>query len=253
MLLPRPVADSRCVRLAWFPVVPLLVACAAGAALVPQTLRHRHPGVPAFQGSTSVYAVPLAAGPVRQVLRLHGQWEFPVATRDGRALLLERPGLTKTGVWRVALDGSSKRLVGAIRVFRAPAPFLEEEVRGAAGWEIVLHAPRFTRQMPFPLGVASAAPGGTRVAAVRMHLLELVTRTSRRLLARDAGSFTAPVWTLDGRALVYVTSDSRVVVLDVATGAKRTLARGRYFEPTLSADGTTIYMLGLNEAVSIPK
>lgn len=199
----------------------VLSLAAGAAAFVPALVRaHRQPALSSlFPGTTTVYRVPLAGGRPRPVLRVHGQWGFPVATADGSALLLERP----------------------------------TETRGTDGWRVTLTSPRgWSRRMPFPLGVAAASPDGTRVAAVRMHLLELVTPRNRRLLARDASS-SAPVWTRDGRSLVYVDTSSRVVVRDLATGTARVLARGRYFDPAVSAEGRGVYLLGLNEAVSIPK
>lgn len=252
-------------RLAWFPVVPAVVACVAAAALVPQMLRHRPaPVVPAFYGSTSIYAVPLAGGPVRQVLRLQGQWGFPLATRDGKALLIERPTLTRTTVWRVPLDGGTKSRVGQkVRYtgqYAAAGPYraAEQETRPAStGWRLDLHVTRggravWSRRMPFPMGFASASADGSTVAMARMHLLELWTRHAHRVLARDASQSDPPLWTRHGRSLIYHDANG-IALLDVSTAAKRTIARGRYAEPALSADGKTVYLLGLNDAVSIPK
>lgn len=96
-------------------------ALAACFALVPTVLRHRPAPSPAlFHGTTSVIALPIAGGRPREVLRLPGQWGFPVATADGRALVLEKPYLDRTDLWRVPLDGGPRRRVGRMDVYRQP-------------------------------------------------------------------------------------------------------------------------------------
>jgi hypothetical protein len=243
-----------------------LAACAL--ALVPLALGKRDratlPGL--FDGTTSVYAVPFGGGRPREVIRLHGQWEFPVVSADGTALLLERPQLTRTGVWRVPLDGRAPTHVRNTRVFTAPAVrnggyvATEREHRVAARWRVDLvvrdarDATVWARRMPFPIGFPAVSADGRRVALVRLHLLELVTPSGRRLLASDAQPSRAPVWTRDGRSLLYYDTDGRLVVREVATGKARVIVRaGRYFEEALAPDGRTVYFLRLNDAVSIPK
>lgn len=249
-----------------------LVTVVAGLAsvafvLTPLALRHtaatRLP--PVFDGTTSVYAVPLAGGTPRRVLRLHGQWAFPVATADGRALLLERPRLDETGLWRVPLDGSTPTHVRELKRFTAPVVTsngfvaAEKQWRPGTGWRIDLLVRAhgrvvWQRQMPFPFATGvSVAADGKRVAAVRMRRLELVTPHRIRLLAADAAQFWPPHWTRDDSSLLYWTTRGQLAVVDVASGARRVLVRGRYFEDALSRDGRTVYFLGMNDAVSIPK
>lgn len=285
-------------------LVTVVVGLAATAlGFMPLALRHTHlapPGV--FQGSTSVYAVPLRGGTPRELLRLHGQWEFPVATPDGMSLLLERPSVPSgVRLWRVSLDGARRTRLGAVRVFQQLAwsddrreyalsdpgvlrivrtdgtvvrrlgsvndvaswngDYLagERETRPTSGYRLDVHVWRtngrqvWSARMPFPPATVSVAADGRRVADVRMHLLELVTPHGRRVLASDAGG-TAAVWTHDGRSLLYDDVAGRLVRLDVRSGAKRTvLGPSRYSEPALSADGRTVFVLGTNDAVSIPK
>jgi len=78
--------------------------------------------------------------------------------------------------------------------------------------------------MAFPLAAVSAAPERRRVGA------------------------NAPPGARHG-------SPDRVglVVIDVATRRSHVLLRGRYFEYALSPDGRMVYVLGRNDAVSIPK
>jgi hypothetical protein len=244
-----------------------LAACAL--ALVPLALGKRNRAtLPAvFEGTTVVYAVPFAGGRPHAVLRLHGQWEFPVVTRDGSALLLERPNLAKTGVWRVPLDGRRPTRVRELGVFTAPVArrggylATERQTRPASsGWRIDLvvrdrgNRVVWTRRMPFPIGFPAVAPDGRRVAVVRMHLLELVTPSGRRLLASDAQSSFAPVWAQDGRSLLYYDTSGQLVVRNSVSGATRVVVpRGRYYEEALSPDGRTVFFLGVNDAVNMPK
>jgi predicted peptidase len=107
--------------------------------------------------------------------------------------------------------------------------------------------------MPFPSAALAVAADGRSVAVARMHLLELVTPRGRKRLATDAAS-VAPLWTHDGRSLVYFDLKGRLVVRNVTTGAHRALVpSGRYMMETLSPDGKTVYLLRLNQPVSIPK
>lgn len=249
-------------------LVTVAVGLAAAAlAFLPLALRHHaQPALPEiFDGMTRVYAVPLAGGHLKPVLRLHGQWDFPVATPEGQALLLERPQTAYTEVWRVPLDGTSPARVRRVGVFREPAAWnggflaLERETDSATVRRIDLAVSGsnghrvWTRPVPAPVGSPAVFADGRRVAQIRMHLLELVTAHGRRVLADNAGGFQPPLWTHDGQALVYPTMNEELVVRTIATGRVRTLARGPYFDDALSADGRTVYVLGRKDAVSIPK
>ena len=285
-------------------LVTVVVGLAATALVfLPLALRHARPApLEVFQGSTSVYAVPLRGGAPRELLRLHGQWAFPVASADGKSLLIERPTMPSgVQLWRVSLDGTRRTHLGSVEVFQQLAwsddrteyvlsdpgtlrivrtdgtvvrklghastiaswngNYLagEHETRPATGYRLDIHVWRsdgramWSARMPFPLAMVSVAADGGRVAAVRMHLLELVTPHGRRLLASDAGG-TAPVWTPDGGSLLYDDTSGRLVLIDARTGARRTvLGPTHYAEPTFSPDGRTVYVVGLNDAVNMPK
>ncbi|HEY6962593.1 MAG TPA: hypothetical protein VI408_11945, partial [Gaiellaceae bacterium] len=243
MLLPAVLADAPLVRLAGVAVAGVLALAAGASAFIPLAVRaHRAALPPLFAGTTSVYAVPVAGGRPREVLRLHGQWAFPVAAPDGSALVLERPSTASTGVWRVPLDGAAPTKVGELARFTAPVVgsyrAIERESRPAAGWRVDLvmrHAARvvWTRRMPFPVSPVSASPDGATVAVARLGRLELWRAGGApRVLARG-GVYTAPAWSSDGRTLVYFVG-GRLVRQQVRSGALRVLARGRYSMPALS-------------------
>jgi hypothetical protein len=303
----RPAADARVVRVVGIFVAGALALAASAAALIPLVVRHREAAQPpVFQGSTSVYAVPLNGGVPRQILRLDGQWAFPVATADGKALILEKPlPLGPTELWRVPLDGGLRHRVGTVPIFQqlpwsadrksfatwlpgrlvlhrldgsgartfGPATgnafaswngnFIAEERETrppSTGYRLDIHVwhaggrPAWSVRMPFPAAAVAVAKNGKSVAVVRMHFLELVTPHGRRVLASDAQASWAPLWTHDGTSLLYFDVKGRLILRNVTTGAQRMLfPSSRYFEETLSPDGRTVYILGMNNAVSIPK
>ena len=280
-----------------------LAACAL--ALVPLALGHKQlQAMPVFEGTTSVYAVPFHGGAPREVMRLHGQWNFPVVTADDRALLIEHP-LVPAGVqlWRVPLDGEPRTHLADVQVFsqlvwsddrseyiswgtnklvvrrlngipvrrfgfaNTVASWNGDYVAGerqsrppSTGWRLDIEVWRangrhvWSHRMPFPGATVSVARDGRHVADVRMHFLELVTPTSRRVLARDAAPSQQPIWTHDGRRLLYYDNAARLKVLTIATGRARVLlSAGHTFQAALSRDEKRVYVLGLNDAVSIPK
>jgi hypothetical protein len=147
------------VRVVSFLVVALALFVGGAGALLPQLLRHRTVEPELFHGTTSVVAVSLHGAAPREVRRLQGQWEFPVLTRDGKAVLLEHPQVEGTTVWRVPLDGSPKTKVGWKRVFTAPA-----------GWRPQKLPPRIERLLARRrLAEPSSTRDGRVVYAVRLN------------------------------------------------------------------------------------
>jgi hypothetical protein len=140
--------------------------------------------------------------------------------------------------------------------------FVADELQtrpASTGWRLDLHVRHmdgrsaWSVRMPFPGAALAVAADGRSVAVARMHFLELVTPRGRTRLATDTAS-VAPLWTHDGRSLVYFDLKGRLVVRNVTTGAHRALVpSGRYMMETLSPDGKTVYLLRLNQPVSIPK
>jgi outer membrane protein assembly factor BamB len=137
--------------------------------------------------------------------------------------------------------------------------FLSAEVtiRPATGYQNVLDVWRadgtlaWTKTVPGPLVATEVASNGASVALVRLHRLEVVTRSGTRVLASDP--LSTPVWTRNGRSLLYWDTKGRLVLRDVRTGAVRVVTQGRIGEFALSADGKTVYLTRVSQAVSMPK
>jgi Tol biopolymer transport system component len=140
--------------------------------------------------------------------------------------------------------------IAFVRMTRPAAGFrLDVEVWRAKGGLV------WSMPLAYPDGSVTLAPDGRRMALLQVHRLQLLTRHGRRLLATDA-SQTPAVWTPDGRSLVYQDVQGRVLVQDVASGARRVLATGLIGEPSVSPDSKTVYVAafrGAKPAVSIPK
>jgi Tol biopolymer transport system component len=132
----------------------------------------------------------------------------------------------------------------------------------ASGWHLDVEVWRakgglvWSMPLAYPDGSVALAPDGRRIALLQVHRLQLLTRHSRRLLATDAAPFALPVWTPNGRRLVYFDLKRRLLVQDVTSGSRRVLATGLIAEPSVSPDGRTVYVAafrGAKPAVSIPK
>jgi hypothetical protein len=298
---------SEIVRLAGVLVAAVLALAAAAAAMVPLALKqHRIDTPQVFMGSTTVFALPLTGGVPHPVLNLRGQWEFPTATRDGKALLLERPALSRTALWRVPLDGASPTRLADLDVFsdiawspdrsryvtwsdsslvmdRANGTRVRTLARENGGtlptWDgafisaerplkpssvaqqsevDVWHADgslAWRTTVTGPPGVASVTPDGKRVAVVRVHELDLVTPHGSRVLATDVEQPVAPAWTADGRALLYWDARGRLVLRTLESKSVHVVTAAAYpgMSYGLSADGKSVYLTRLNQAVSIPK
>lgn len=207
-------------RLILVPVLALAAVAAAVVGFASPLLHHRAVTPLLFHGTTGVFAIPLAGGAPREVLRLRGQWGFPVATPDGRAVVLEKPFLDHTEVWRVPLDGARPTRAGTMPVFTAPA----QRGRFRASVSHAMHpgildvrnpsgSVAWRRHVPAHTEFQAVSPDGRSVVIPRDEGLEVLTAHSRRYLVRG----------------------------------------GTFFDPAFSADGKTVYVLRLNDATSIPK
>jgi Tol biopolymer transport system component len=168
----------------------------------------------------------LAGNRVRTITRLTGEGGASFPSWGGPNLALVRMTHPATG-WHLEVE-----------VWR---------VKGGLVWSMPL---------AYPNGSVTLAPDGRRMALLQVHRLQLLTRHSRRLLASDAGTHSLPVWTPEGRSLIYFDLKQRLLVQDVASGSRRVLATGMIAEPTVSPDGRTVYVTafrGAKPAVSIPK
>jgi len=203
--------------------VALALAAAASAAVPVLVLQHRAaaPTVPVFAGSTVLYSVPVSGGVPKPVRRLEGQWYFPAATPDGGSLLFERPYASHTEVWRVPLGHGDPTLLGTMQMFTAPPQ-----------------------------------PGPNVASLSRVH-----GRT--RLTMRASGGIV--IWRWNGLSLhatdPQASPDGSSAVIMTEKGIELVDAYGTRFlthgtaliDPAFSADGTTVYMVGVNAATSIPK
>jgi Tol biopolymer transport system component len=141
--------------------------------------------------------------------------------------------------------------IAFVRMTRPAAGFrLDIEVWRAKGGLV------WSMPLAYPDGSVTLAPDGRRMALLQVHRLQLLTRHSRRLLASDAALYPLPVWTPDGRSLIYFDLKQRLLMQNVASGSRRVLATGTIAEPSVSPDGRTVYVAafrGSKPAVSIPK
>jgi Tol biopolymer transport system component len=288
---------------------------AAAFAILPLALRHPHTAsypVEA-QGTSAFWAIPIDGGKPRLVASLKGQFGSPVASADGRSLLVLKPTMLRreTAVWSLPLHGGSPTWIGKALYFGIPVWSPDRRLlvagdigkpRAIAVYDLAGHRVRtitrlngvggasspswggpnvafirmtrptsgyhlevevwrakgglvWSMPLAYPNGSVTLAPDGRRMALLQVRRLQLLTRHSRRLLATDASQMP-PVWTPDGRRLVYQDMKGRLFVQDVATGARRVLATGRIAEPTVSPDGRTVYVAafrGAKPVVSIRK
>jgi hypothetical protein len=221
MLLPRATVDSRNVRHTAVMLSVGLALTAMALAVAPSMLARHHARAPLIAlATTFVYAIPVTGGLPRSVRVLKGQWGFPQPTADGQALVLEKPLLDRTELWRVPLDGGPLVRAGSLRVFSAPRQ------RGrfrASVWHtmhhgvLTVHNPdgsvAWRHAVPPQTWLFSVAPDGRSVALLRNEGIELLQPRSARYLVRGT----------------------------------------RDIEPAFSPDGKTVYALRVKLATSIPK
>lgn len=217
---------------------------------------------PTVLGPTALWSVPLRGGHSRWVGALpifeQAVWspdrtQYATTTMNGSVTIDSLDG-------RVLRTITAHKGLGGISVSSWRGNFLAVERDGPAlGWRSDVEVWRATggRVWTVPnVGspMAAVAPGGNRVALVSVHDLVLVTRHTRRVLATDASQVT-PLWTPDGSQVLYFTNGGRLMLEDVTTHSRRTVASGRIGEASLSPDGRTVYVVGLGAkpAVNIPK
>ena len=136
-------------------------------------------------------------------------------------------------------------------------------VTGLAGTHPVVHVARLGSGAPVSLGPgadAQISPGGASVAIVTPYTRSgssLVVRASdgsgaARTLLRTTGSLGPIVWSPDGSRLAVVL-DTRLYAIDVASGVRRTIARGMIAGASFSPDSTRIaYARARSQDLSAP-
>jgi hypothetical protein len=221
MLLPCVRVDSWKVRYTTVMLSVGLALTATALAVASSMLAQHHPRAPLIApATTAIYAVPVAGGTPRIVRVLNGQWGFPRPTADGRALVLEKPLLDHTELWRVPLDGAPLVRAGSLPVFSVPP----QSGRFRASVRHTLHHGVLTvraangsvawrRAVPPQTWLFSVAPDGRSVALLRDEGVELLQPHSMRYLVRGT----------------------------------------RDIDPAFSPDGKTVYVLRVKLATSIPK
>lgn len=157
-------------------------------------------------------------------------------TPDGRSVVVTSGGRMQ----RVDVStGDASVIPFTARVSQAVGPSLTIEDRVETGPVVVRH-------------VASPAlsPDGRRVAFTavdRLWVMDLPGGEPRRLTTGDAREFM-PVWTSDGRSIVYVTwgdAGGHIMRISADGGQPTALTRraGFYSDPVLSPDGSKIVFL----------
>lgn len=139
------------------------------------------------------------------------------------------------GALRITLHDVAKGVIQQSKDFPLPSPALD------ANWRQAIHvvADQVEEWITQQRGIAA-----TRIAFERSGRIWTVDSDGANLRAvSDAG--IGPQWTPSGRHLLYSVNNGRdpIIVLDVATGAKRTLTSApgaQDFTPAVSPDGRTV-------------
>jgi Tol biopolymer transport system component len=224
---------------------------------------------PAFlRSETAVWSLPLHGGSRRWVGRAQF-YAMPSWSPDRKLLAIGDRGGNRREIAVYDVAGHRVRAITRLRgeggssfpSWGGPNLAFVRMTHPRSGWHLDVEVWRakggrvWSMPLAYPNGSVSLAPDGRRLALLQVHRLQLLTRHSRRLLAADASQLP-PVWTPDGRSIVYQDLRRRVLVQDVASGSRRVLATGMIAEPTVSPDGRTVYVTafrGAKPAVSIPK
>lgn len=217
---------------------------------------------------TAVWSLPLDGGSPRWVGRAQ-YFGAPMWSPDRKLLAVGDPGGDHREIAVYDLAGRRLRTItqlrgeggGSFPSWGGPNLAFVRMTHPAGGWHLDVEVWRakggllWSRPIAYPNGSVTLAPDGRRMALLQVHRLQLLTRRSRRLLATDA-SQGIPVWTPDGRSLLYSDVKNRLFIQDVASGKRRLVATGMIAEPAVSPDGRTVYVAafrGAKPAVSIPK
>jgi Tol biopolymer transport system component len=216
---------------------------------------------------TAIWSLPLHGGSPRWVGRAQ-YFGAPIWSPDRKFLAVGDLGNPRA-IAVYDLAGHRVRTIAPIRgeggtsspSWGGPNLAFVRMTHPASGWHLDVEVWRakggLVWKMPlaYPDGSVTLAPDGRRMVLLQVHRLQLLTRHSRRLLATDASQML-PIWTPDGRSLVYSDLKQRLFVQDVASGSRRVIATGPIGEPSVSPDSRTVYVAafrGAKPAVSIPK
>ncbi len=209
-------------------------------------------------GAENIWRRPAAGGPATQVTRFtRGRVLWPQISLDGAAITFER----EFGVWTVDVASGTARPVAITLRGIAAGPAVEHlTLTNAGGLSLSPDARKIAFTMRGEVFAASARDGGTaaRVTTTpgieshvawasdsrriayssdrdgpwHIYLYDFVTGNERRL-TNSASNDVSPVWSRDGKFLAFARNARELRLLDVATGAERVLATGRFDYPPL--------------------
>jgi Tol biopolymer transport system component len=151
---------------------------------------------------------------------------------------------------RWATFGALLALAAASGTASAATPSKLAYVTGLAGTHPQVHVANADGSGAIAIGAgvdASISPDGASVAIVTPYTrrgTSLVVRPAgggaARTLVRTSDSIGPVVWSPDSARLAVVVNTKRLVAVDVATGARHTIARGQIQGASFSPDGTQI-------------
>lgn len=141
-------------------------------------------------------------------------------------------------------------LLATAAVAPAAVPAKLAYVTGIAALHPVVHVANADGSGAIAIGAgvdALISPDGTNVAIVTAYTrrgTSLVVRPAAggaaRTLVQASDSIGPLVWSPDGTRIAFALNTTRLVVVDVASGARTTLARGQIQGQSFSPDGTQI-------------
>lgn len=173
----------------------------------------------AFDLVTAVWTVPVGGGPATRLTADRTDATQPRWSPDGEQLVFQAYRDGNFHLWAVAADGTGLRQLTSGR----------DDHR----------EPRFS---PDGATLVFSSDRG-RAGSYGIHVLDLATGTVTALTDSPAEE-AAPVFSADGRSVVFTVDEVSIASVELATGAVRTLVTGpqeaKLFGPAPSPDGTRL-------------
>jgi tricorn protease len=212
-------------------------------------------------GTENLWRRPAAGGAATQLTRFsRGRLLWPQISLDGKAITFERD----FGVWTFDVaSGEAKAVPIALRGAAAGPAVERLSITNAGGLALAPDARKIAFTMRGEVFAASARDGGnaTRVTSTtgleaqvswasdsrriayasdrdgawHIYMYDFVTSQERRL-TNTAASDVSPVWSPDGKSIIFTRAGKELRILDVAAGTDRVLASGRFEYPPLISE-----------------